>query len=385
MLSSLTNFLLSFGLLRVTDPETFGAFAALLLVIGFFTEVTRSSIGEALLLFSEGRRLSLRGAIRGTFPLLVAALCITGLIGSTTVLRSAVVVTVALSLAVVVQQEVVRYSAIAMRRPDVALQMSLSWFVTQVPLTIFAMTLDNPAFGIVVAWGLGGVASLVAGSSAWRSLDSELFHDFFTRHRSEVLRFGFELFVDRGSAYVTIAVVGVVVGFIGLGQIHSARLLFTLFSPLLFLLPALLIPIFERGGERAKRILVRAVGVAAVVTVVTAVLAASNPAGLTALLIKENWEGARPLIPWAGLSFGLGVVRLICRTYLRSVGRMNIVTRLRMMDSVLVVTASIAGAFLFGTIGAVVGRASGLGLGSLVWGRELSATGAVSAAPEDAA
>lgn len=372
-LSSLTNFLLSFGLLWVTDPETFGSFAALLLVVGFTTEFARSSIGEALLLYSEGRLVTLRGIIAGVAPLLAVALALMLLIGWTTVLTWLLVVTFALSLVAVLVQEVVRYSAIAVQRSDVALRMSLSWFVIQVPFAIAAMTQKAP-LGIVAAWGLGCVAALISGGVSWKTVSGERHRTFFSQHRSKLVRFGFELFLDRGSAYIVVGIVGGVVGYVGLGQIHSARMLFTLANPVLFLVPAMLIPVFEADATRARRILVGAVTVAAIVSVVIAVVAWWNPVGLTALIAQENWEGARPLIPWTGLSFGLGVIRLLYRTFLRSFDRVQVVTRLRILDSVLVAAASVGGALLFGAIGAVAGRTGALGAGSLAWTREAKNT-----------
>lgn len=369
--SSVTNFILSFGLLRVTDPETFGYLAALLLIVGFSTEIARASIGEALLLYCEGRPLSLRAAVTGGFPLLAGALVAMLLMGSITGLAGLVVVIFALSVVGVLLQEILRYSAIAVRRPDIALRMSFGWFVIQVPVAIFAMTTQEPALGLVAAWGMGGAAALVIAVLSWKRLVGDPNRDFFVRNRSNLVRFGLELLIDRGAAYLVVAIVGVVVGFIGVGEIQSARLLFALANPALFVLPAMLIPIFEAATSRSRRILVGSVVAAAVVSMAIAGLAWLNPAGLTELIVQENWEGARPLIPWVGLSFGLGVVRLIYRTYLRAISKVEVVTKLRVMDSIAVAATSICAALWFGVIGAVVGRAGALGVGSLVWSREV--------------
>jgi len=364
--------MLSFGLMRVSDPETFGSLAALLLVVGFSTEIVRSSVGETLLLFGDGRPLSIRGIWIGAFPLLATSLVAMVFIGWTTTLERALIVVFALSLALVLVQEILRYSAIAARRSDVALRMSLSWFVIQAPVTLVALTTEQAGLGIIIGWGLGCAAALMLGVVSWGSLAGQRHQNFFSRNRSTLVRFGFELVLDRGSAYLVMGVVGVVIGFVGLGQIHAARLLFTLANPALFLVPAMLIPVFEARPDRARRLLVACVGAAAVFSVIAAAAAWFNPAGLTALVVQENWEGARPLIPWVGLSFGLGVIRLVCRTYLRSFDRMPAVTNLRIMDSVVVAVTSIGGALSFGAVGAVVGRSGALGIGSLAWAREVT-------------
>ena len=253
--SSASNGLILFALAVVATPETFGRVSLLFTLLAAAVGVLRGALGTPLLLAAGSGDAEIRR--QGGYSMAAAALA--GIVMSSVLLIVGALLGVfaesllmAVTIPIVLMQDVLRYVAIAYGRSHHAMVWDGLWFIGSVTFLVLAWTTPDSLTpnSLVFGWcalatiALVGLAVSVAtgprlsGLWAWATSDGW--------HR---LRYGIDSGLEQTTVFVILAVVG---GFVDVNASAALRGSTAALAPLAILssaVPLLIIPASARSGR----------------------------------------------------------------------------------------------------------------------------------------
>jgi O-antigen/teichoic acid export membrane protein len=367
--SSLSNAVVAIFVARALPTEGFGAFGVAFLAFLLAQGVWRAVIGEPLLSrYSTGdaairRELvpDLLGASLTVAVVVLSAVAIAGLAVGGPV--GTALLGLACVLPLVTVQDTWRYVFIV-DRPGAALMVDLVW-LTAVCVVLPAAPSDAGAAWFVVAWGLtGGVSALAGAVAAWGSLGRPHPTRWLRTNRDMGSRFLGELVTGQAVGHIVLAGTGAIAG---LGVVAAVRAAQVVYGPLNTVHQGIYLALVPEGARTAgptqlRRLMVRATVVIVAVAAVWMLVALLVPDVWGRALFGDTWAEASDLLFLMGLAVlagsaitggfagvrALGAARESLRARLRTVGPQSVLP--------------LAGAAL----ASAGGYAVGFGLGNLV-------------------
>ena len=170
-LSSGSNFLLSFVLVRSISPHSFGAFGIALVTFQAVLSLSRTQVSEPMVIrFSNSSDEDWRRASRSStgFALVLGVLAAAGMIVvglfTTGALRSSLI-TLAIILPALLVQDAWRFAFFAQGRPARAAANDFIWTAIQCGLLLAAVLSDAISITTaILAWGIAATVAAVAGA-----------------------------------------------------------------------------------------------------------------------------------------------------------------------------------------------------------------------------
>ena len=168
LLSSLINFALTICVARTTAPDSFGRFAIAFALFVFFLGLSREVVGALLLVrYSRLPRAAGRwergplgaGAVVGLASMLTTAL--TALVFPQG--GAALWLVMGLASALALQQDGLRYIAIATQRPLRALRLDAVWAIVAVPAMVVTSFVPGATLLVIGEWALGAALAWAVG------------------------------------------------------------------------------------------------------------------------------------------------------------------------------------------------------------------------------
>lgn len=379
--SSLTNFALSFVILRSVAVEDFGAFTIAFSAYVFAVRVGRALLGEPLVIrfsaVTEDRR---RAAVRSA----VGAAVILGLLAGLVILLiawlikgevGAGLVVVAVVLPGLLAQDTYRFGFFAAGRAQKAFVNDAAWGVVQLVAILALVAAGESSIPtLLLAWGLGGnAAAVLASIQAGVGPDPLQTRSWLSDHRDLGPRFVAELIIGRGIGQVVLYAIGGIAGLAALGSLNGARVLlgpvniaFLGLAPIAVAEGAQLRVADPDRFRRFTRSL--AVGFALVAACVgVGLLFVSERFGSR---IISNWGDVRPyLAPVTLWVAGQGVIHA-WRVGLRALEapRESLIAQLTAAPAVIL--GGIFGAVLWDGLGGAIGLTIASAVGSVIWYRQ---------------
>jgi len=385
VLSSFTNFVVSFGVARSVGTRGLGIFGLAFATYAVALGVSRALNTDPVVVRhsastpDEWRRATstATGAAVG-FGLAVGAALAVGslaLRGET----AAVFRVLALGLPALLLQDAWRWSFVAARRTGAAVVNDLVWALTLVPsLVVLAATDRASTTNLTIAWvTAAGVAALVGLLQAHLVPTPLAPWGWWRAHRDLGPRYLGEFVVSGGVTELIFYAVGAIAGLVALGSLRAAWLMIGPFNVVLMGIVLVAVPEVARLRVRAPERLVGAcvlvsAALAGLVVALTAVLL-SVPEGAGRRLLGANWEvGRAVLVPVAlytlssaaatGASIGLRALAAAKRSFAA-----------RLAVAPVMIGAALTGSAVAGASGAAWGMAAANSIAVVVWWRQLAA------------
>ena len=310
MLSSASNALMVFVLAQLSSAGQFGIIGLLVTVVGVCTGFDRGALGTPLLLTSN---LTNRQIVAESNYALTWSLYTGGVGGSLILALGAVFhqpwigLAFAIVLPVVLAQDVLRLTAIALGRPSLAVVADALW--TAPMLGVFVANLfgvrESAEFSIYL-WAFSGLVS--AGILAFRlrvAPHPSRILDWWRTDWPARLRFGSVYAVGQiGVVFVTLAAV-TTAGSVAAAGIRGAATLFGPIATLLMALPMVFVPHAVRTGNSVGdqwRLLSRTSLATSALTVVATGCLMALPARLGAAILGASWPETLSVLPYIGVS-----------------------------------------------------------------------------------
>jgi hypothetical protein len=357
MLSSASNALMVFVLAQVSSAGEFGIIGLLITVVGVCTGFDRGALGTPLLLTSN---LTNRQIVAESDYALTWSLY-TGGVGGFLVLTLGAVfhqpwigLAFAIVLPVVLAQDVLRLTAIALGRPSLAVVADALWAAPM--LGIFVANLfgvrESAEFSIYL-WAFGGLVS--AGILAFRlrvAPHHSRILDWWRTDWPARVRFGSVYAVGQiGVVFVTLAAV-TTAGSVAAAGIRGAATLFGPIATLLAALPMVFVPHAVRTGNSVGdqwRLVSRTSVATSVLTVVATGCLMAVPARLGAAILGASWPETLSVLPYIGVSAAAMCWAWGVSTVFQSRGKSRTVFAFNMLLVGLQLATSFAAGLIFGT------------------------------------
>jgi O-antigen/teichoic acid export membrane protein len=378
-LSSLTNFALVIVIARTTTPGDFGGYAIVLAI--YFVAV---GLGQAIVSQPLAVRHSASSgdALRQALPKSLGAALVVGItlgaaclvVGLVSPLKvGAPLIVLGLALPGLILQDALRFSFVISGNPRSAVANDGFWAAMQVLGFAVLFVTNAGALWFLAVWGLAGGLSAVWGSLQLKvAPDVTATPGWIRLHRGLVVRYTLESLVVRGSMQATLGVVGLVLGLPAIGAVRGAQVLF---SPLnLVHQGAFLVAVPEtvrtlrRHAGQFRRAIVAVSGVTAALTAMWALPLLIIPSWSGREVLGQTWDSAHPLILGIGLQYVAIGLTLGPQIGLRALGAAGASLRANIAGACVVLAATMIGASVGGTQGAVAGIAIGTLLSVAIWG-----------------
>ena len=305
VLSSLSNVLAVVLVAKASGADDFGRFSLAYTVLTLVVALNRSYLGNRVSLSADDHSAraataSAAGGLVAVSPLVVV---VVWLVASVAGSGGTLVLFVALAAPVVCLQDVLRFGAVASRRPGAALASDAVWVaVLVVPLV--ASVRPTPIQAVLI-WAAGAVVAAAVGLvrlgirprvvEGWRALRQ---HDALGR--SLVLG----RLLTTSASLTAIAVSSAVIGPAAAGALRGASTLLGPLNGIFALVPLSLTPMLvrrPRSGDLRACAAIAATLLTLVVTVGGALLLL--PTELGTRLLGDSWAGARAVLPFTVLEY----------------------------------------------------------------------------------
>jgi hypothetical protein len=357
MLSSASNALLVFVLAQVSSAGEFGIIGLLITVVGVCTGFDRGALGTPLLLTGN---LTNRQIVAESGHALTWSLY-TGGVGGFLILTLGAVfhqpwigLAFAIVLPVVLAQDVLRLTAIALGRPNLAVVADALWAAPM--LGIFVTNLfgvrESAEFSIYL-WAFSGLVS--AGILAFR-LRVAPHHsrvlDWWRTDWPARLRFGSVYGVSQTSVVLVTLVTVTTAGSVAAAGIRGAATLFGPIATLLAALPMVFVPLAVRTGSSVGdqwRLVSRTSVATSVLTVVATGCLMAVPARLGAAMLGASWPETLSVLPYIGVVAAAMCWAAGVSTVFQSRGESRMVFGLNMLLVGLELATSLAAGVIFGS------------------------------------
>jgi hypothetical protein len=355
VLSSASNALMVFVLAQVSSAGQFGIIGLLISVLAFCITFDRGALGTPLLLTSNltNRQIVAEsnyaltwslytGAVGGFLILTLGAVCHHPWIG----------LAFAVALPVVLAQDVLRLTAIALSRPGLAVVADALWAAPI--LGIFVANLfgvrESAEFSLYL-WALSGLVS--AGILAFQLGIAPQYSRIFDWWRTDWparLRFGSVYAVGQIGAVFGMLVAVTTAGSVAAAGIRGASTLFGPIATLLSALPMVFVPHAVRTGNSVGdqwRLVSRTSVATSVLTVVATGCLMAVPARLGAAFLGASWPETLSVLPYIGVSTAALCWALGVSTVLQLRGESRTVFGLNMLLVGLQLATSFAAGSIF--------------------------------------
>jgi hypothetical protein len=357
MLSSASNALLVFVLAQVSSAGEFGIIGLLITVVGVCAGFDRGALGTPLLLTGN---LTNRQIVAESDHALTWSLY-TGGVGGFLILTLGAVfhqpwigLAFAIVLPVVLAQDVLRLTAIALGRPSLAVVADALWVAPM--LGIFVANLfgvrESAEFSIYL-WAFSGLVS--AGILAFR-LRVAPHHarilDWWRTDWPARLRFGSVYAVSQISVVCVTLVAVTTAGSVAAGGIRGAATLFGPIATLLAALPMVFVPHAVRSGNSVGdqwRLVSRTSVATSALTVVATGCLMAVPAKLGAAILGASWPETLSVLPYIGVSAAAMCWAAGVSTVFQSRGESRMVFGLNILLIGLELATSLAAGLIFGS------------------------------------
>lgn len=378
-LSSVTNFALSIAVARSVDAAQFGAFGlaftVYLLSIGF----TRAVCAEPLLVrFStasrdEQRSAATRAAGAATaIGLIGGAICgVAGFVSGG--LATQALVPLAAMLPGLLIQDTLRHCFFAEGRPRSATANDAVWAVSQLLVAGGVIVTGHASVSaLVLAWGTSatvaaafgciqaGIRPRITSALSWSRQQRDLIPSFIG-----------EFAARNGSRQLTMLMLSAVGGLAALGAVRGSQVLFGPLNVLLLSVGLIAVPevvrVRQSHPEHLPRVVSALSGGLAAAAVLAGAILMFMPPSLGEALLGDSWNDTRPvLLPQAMFMASIGATS----GYLAGLRALE--APVHSLSARLVVTpmgivGGLAGVFLGGAIGAMIGLALSNWAGVIVW------------------
>jgi hypothetical protein len=344
-------------LAQVSSAGEFGIIAMLIAVLAGCTGFNRGALGTPLLLASN---LKIRQIVAESGYAVTWSLY-SGFLGGILILTIAAVfhypwigLAFAIGLPVVLAQDVLRLTAIAVGRPGLAVVADVLWVASM--LGVFVANLfgvrEQAEFSIYL-WGLSALIS--AAILAFR-LRVAPHHsgilDWWRTSWPARVRFGSVYSVGQiGYVFITLAAV-ITAGSVAAAGIRGALTLFGPIATLLSAMPLVFIPHAARTGNSLGdqwRLLIRTSLATSALTLVAAGCLMALPPVVGAAMLGASWQETLSVIPyigvtWAAMCWFIGVC-----TFFQSQGASRMVFCVSTLLVGLQVATCFAAGFVFGS------------------------------------
>ena len=366
-ISSLGNFLLGFFVARAVDAAAFGAFSIAYTTYVLLVGVARGAVAQPLIVrYSATDAANWRsGAARaagfafviglvGGAACLLLGLTIGGVVGRG-------LLAVAVSLPGLLVQDAWRYALFAHERGRSAFLNDLIWLAIQVPaLAVIASVGQEVVPAALLAWGgAGTVAALVGGRQVGVSLQPRQSLAWLREHRVLIPRFVAEAVASLTSSQLALYGVGALAGLATLGELRVGQLLIGPVLVIFIGLQLVAVPMAVRALSVSVHRLTRlcvAIGLAmASVAAAWGIFLTLLPDELRRALLGANWETAARLVLVLSLGLAASSISSGALIGLRAFAAATRSLRATVISSTLTTVTTVAGAVLFGAIGAAWG------------------------------
>jgi hypothetical protein len=371
VLSSGTNLLLLVLVLRASSGPAFGTFSVALIIEGLLLGSSRAMIGEVLLLrvrrtpdnFRTDRSLALTLVLGSSASLALAMAAVGAFLPD---LLRGFFLAMAVAVPFVLVQDLQRYLAFAMGRPQTAVALDLVWLVTQAATSSIVLLLTDEPVHLVLAWATGAAISAVAGliGMRWRPAQRGILQ-LVRDERSKSVRFLSDLGLSTGAAQAAFLGLSAVLTLAGFGLL---RFTLAVTSPLTNLLSgARILTLGYFGRLRAPnrttwRVLWGGTVGYAAVTLAFVVILLIIPDALGTAVLGVLWPQARPLLLLAGIAEAVRVAQFPAIDFLKAFVAESALVATRAATGLIIAISLLVGGVAAGPRGALIA----LGLANLL-------------------
>ena len=368
-IASLANFAVVVIVARSVSVTSFGAFAVPLLVYTLVISVVRGVVSEPLAI-----RVSARSDQRAEVAGAAGAALVSGAAAGLLVLPvaaylggdiGAALAVTAVMLPALVLQDTWRFALFTMGRPGRAAMNDLAWAIVQTAaIVVVVVTTTAPVVLLTAAWA--GAVLLPAALGARQTGVVPAVGQaiaYLHRHFTIGWRLASDALFRTGSRYLTMLIIG---GILGAGAVGAIRGGSTLFGP--FTVAALGLMsggiaegsrLWARAPHRLVPVLWVMTSLLVAVSVMWSVVLLAMPESWGRAMLGDTWPAASEVIvPFAAVTAGASVMTG-AMLGLRIVSAASEIFRIRVIAGCVMVVAGASGAWLAGTPGGVWGLAAG--------------------------
>lgn len=381
ILSSGSNFLLAFVLVRSLSPRSFGAFGVALVTYQIVLSLSRAQASEPLAIrYAESNQAQWKDAAGAStgFALVLSLLAAAGLLlaGALTQgdLRTSLML-MALILPALLVQDAWRFVFFAQGRPARAAGNDLIWTVVQVGLLI-AAGLAGPITipRAIGAWGVAAAVAAVAGAlQAGCVPNPARFRTWIKDNKVVGAVLSGDLVARGVASQASLFAVGAIAGLASVGHIRAGLLLFgPLFALIQATVPFAVGECVRLKQDHPQRLAAAALWLSGTLGAAGLVLGGALlllPDSWGRALLSESWEGTRVLLPaMTGLAVAAGVV-VGPAVGLRAIPALRRLLVVSLVLGPITIAFAAAGAVWGGATGASWGlaAANAITAGALIW------------------
>lgn len=376
--SSLSTAVLSIVIARSVSESEFGAFGAGLLIYTFLVGVARALISDPLVIrFSARSAATHRRAARMSTgaALFVGALCGVVVAGASFAdpshadLPTAMRMT-GLALPFLLLQDAYRYTFFSMGAPARAFLCDLSWAVVQ--FGVLAAVLHAGAHHLawlMLCWALGAATASALAMVQMRSLPQLAAGPTWLRdHWDLTSKLGLDFAVNQGAYNGSVLLVGRLDRLESVGALSAAR---TLLGPLQLLssgTSSFVLPTMARRRDREslRRPAITVGGVLGGAAACWTAVLVFMPQEWGYWLLRENWAGARQVLPATGWTIAMSGFSLGAALGLKAREHAGALLSVTLVQAPLFVILGAVGAIVHGAVGGAMGFAAAQTVGCLM-------------------
>lgn len=380
--SSLTNFTMSFMVLRTLELEAFGAFSIAYITYILSLNFGQVVYGEPLVIryanadAAEWKAAARRstGAAAGLGSLVAVALAGVALFLPNVAIRQALL-TLAVVLPGLLVQDAWRYAFFARGTPAHALIIDLVWGILQVAAVGGIILTGHSSVGtFVLAWGAMGVLAGIVGSIIARVIpDPRASWRWLVEHRRLIPNFLGEMALARGANQLVIFFIAATAGLAALGSLNGASVLLGPINVIYLGSTAFMVAEASRVRiQRPSAFRPMVAGMAIALPVLAIALG-------TALLllpmhigerILDDWGEIRPFLIPVMLKYAAHGMLHGWRSGLRALAAAKQGLRAQWIMAPIVITCGAVGSLAWGGLGGAWGLAIAGVAGSIAWWRQ---------------
>lgn len=361
--SSLTNFLLTITVARITTPINFGFFAIGYSLMWLVIGISRSLIGEVDLLVaandSRKHRISVGASILFGF---VITACSAGYFLSYDYSpEKSFIFAFILTVPLVLAADAARYGSFARNMPQSALTIDLIWFfIVFVGFLLTFSCLKISATLVVLIWGAGAGVGLFVSAIIWRDA-RPIFSGIVawaSKRKGISLSFVTDFLATSGIGQLTILLLAEYAGVLTVGAYRGASVLL---GPLGVIFSGTVVLITSKikheltftKTNNSKTALIAVLSLLSASLLMGAVLP-FLPGFIGLLLLGSTWKSAAALIPWLAVAFGFQAGSQVAVIILRLRKKVIKATSLRVLFSIIQGFCIIYFGITFGPLGAAI-------------------------------
>jgi len=354
-LSSLSNALLLFALARVTSVGQFGVAALLVAALLTWVGFNRGALGAPILIISDLKSkdilaesgYAMTWAAASGLPA-AAVLVVLGMYTHQVALGAVF----GIAAPAVLVQDLLRFTAISMRRPGLAAMSDGVWTVSMLALYLANLVgvVLSPELSVMV-WAAGAAAAalfLAATTQARPSFRRLL--EWWSTYRRPRTGFGVvQALTPTSTALLTFAVTAIA-GTVVAGGLRGAIALFGPIVILISALPLIFVPHVRRAAYSPRQqwsLLVKITVVTSCLTLLVTASVPAVPASLGSLALGNTWRLAIAVAPFVGLSIAFNCWTNSVYVLFQAIGLSTASLRLRIFQISAQLGTCIAAAAVF--------------------------------------